>query len=266
MILTVDANGNDATMDGFDPANIVQFGFNFQWAGYRLVLTDLQPEVLYDPETNTITMPESWYTATEWVQDAVWTDHFIPNATYDASALLNSGNAFSSGNVAMAQTPLWYTCCLGDSIGNFEWDLATVPMSLDGEYHVATDADTFRLTKGSQNPEEAFVVLSYLLDQAVPTLAPVYGAFPARPEYQQPFIDSKAEQFDWGINWDVPVAGLAYNNPGDQHHEANFPNWQKGSDRIAAFASLLFGDTGGDVDIAAELATLEADLQAIVEE
>lgn len=264
MFMTVDANGNDATMEEFDASNIVQFGLNFQWAAQRLMWTDIQPEDMYDEETSTIVIPESWRTATQWIQDAVWTDSYIPNTTYDGSELLNSGNAFSSGNVAMTITPLWYTCCLGDSVGNFEWDLAVVPQSLDGEYHVATDADTFRLTRGSENPEAAFTALSYLLNEAVPTLAPVYGAFPALEEYQQPFIDGLQERYPWDVNWNVPAESLAFNNPGNQHHEAFFPNFQQGQDRIAAFNTLLFGETGADVDVQAALDELESDLNTIV--
>ncbi|MCU0512953.1 MAG: extracellular solute-binding protein [Anaerolineae bacterium] len=265
-ILTVDGNGNDATMAEFDPANIVQFGLNFQWAALRLVWTDFQPEDWYDEAANSVTIPASWRTATEWLHNGIWNEHFIPSNTYASSDLFGAGNVFQSGNLAMAIVPLWYTCCLGDSVGNFEWDFGVVPRSLDGQYHVATDADTFRLTKGSANPEAAFTVLSYLLDEAVPTLAPTYGAFPARPEYQQPWIDARNAQFDWGINWQVPVNSLAFNNPINQHHESDLPNWQKVSDRVNAFYTLLTGDTGAEIDVAAELDTLQSDLQAIVEE
>jgi multiple sugar transport system substrate-binding protein len=266
--MTVDANGNDATMEGFDPSNIVQFGFNFQWAQLRLMWTDLQPEDIYNAEDNSVTIPESWFVGSEWIQQAVWgAQPFMPSATYEASELLGGGGgAFSSGNLAMAVTPLWYTCCLGDSVGNFEWDLAVVPRSLDGEYHVATDADTFRLTKGSANPDAAFTVLSYLLNEAVPVLTPVYGAFPARPEYQQAFLDSKAEQYPWGVNWNVAVEALAYNNPGNVHHEAYLPNWQKAADRFQSFSSLLFGDGGATMDVRAELEAVQADVNSIVNE
>lgn len=264
-ILTVDVNGNDATMEEFDADSIVQFGLIFQWAGMRLMWTDLQPEDFYDEEANSITIPESWRTGSEWLQDAIWESSFYPNQTYQSSeAFTGGGGAFSTGNVAMSIAPLWYSCCLGDSVGNFEWDLGVVPRSFDGEYHVATDADTFRLTKGSANPEAAFTVLSYLLDEAVPTLAPVYGAYPARAEYQQPFIDSKAAQYPFVTNWNVAAEGLAYNNPGNMHHEANFPNWQQGNDRIQAFYTLLVGETGGEIDVQAELDTLEADLNSII--
>jgi multiple sugar transport system substrate-binding protein len=265
-VLTVDANGNDATSEEFDNANIVQFGFNFQWAGERLIWTDWQPEDFYDEEAGTITIPQSWRDAAQWKYDRMWVDYTTPNTTYGNSELFGAGNIFQSGNLAMAIVPTWYTCCLGDTVGNFEWDFAVVPKSADGEYHVATDADTFRITKGSANPEAAFTVLSYLLNEAVPTLAPVYGAFPARPEYQQEWIDTKDAQFDWGINWNLVAESLEYNNPGNQHHESDHPNWQKGNDRIAAFQTLLGGDTGVDIDVQAELDTLEADLNAIVDE
>lgn len=266
MILTVDANGNDATMPEFDPSKIVQFGMNFQWARMRLMWTDIQPEDWFDEETNTVIMPDSWRTATQWIYDAVWTDHFIPNSTYDGSEAFGSGNAYSSGKLAMAVTPLWYTCCLGNSVGNFEWDLAVVPRSLDGEYHVATDADTFRMLKTSQNPEAAFKVLSYLLNEAVPSLAPVYGAFPARPEYQQAWIESKSAQYNWGVNWQVAVDSLAYNNPGNMHHESNMTNYGKATDRVFAFQTFLFSDAGQGMDVNAELDKLLADVQAIVNE
>jgi multiple sugar transport system substrate-binding protein len=265
-ILTVDANGNDATMEEFDPENIVQFGLRFQWAGLRLLWTDFQPEDWYDNEANTITIPDSWRAATQWVWDRTWVDHTIPNTTYANSELLGNDNAFNSGNLAMAVVPLWYTCCLGDSVGNWEWDMAVVPQSPDGEHHVAMDADTFRITVGSANPEAAFTVLSYLLDEAVPTLAPTYGAFPARPAYQQAWIDSKNEQYPFDVNWQVAVDSLAFSNPIELHHESDHPNWQKGADRVAAFNTLLFSDTGAEMDVNAELDTLQADLQAIVEE
>ncbi|HEX2619769.1 MAG TPA: hypothetical protein VHL11_06470, partial [Phototrophicaceae bacterium] len=248
-LLTVDANGNDATSPDFDPDNIVQFGLNFQWAALRLIWTDFQPAPLYDAATGKVALPEAWRTATHWFWDAMWTSHFIPTNTYGSSDLFGAGNVFQSGNLAMAITPLWYTCCLADSVGNFEWDFATVPMSPDGEYHVATDADTFRLTKGSAHPDEAFTVLSYLLTTGVETLAPTYGAFPAQPDYQQAWIDSKDAQYDWGVNWQVAVDSLAYNNPSELHHEANFPNWQKGYDRTATLLTLLTGDTGATVDV-----------------
>jgi multiple sugar transport system substrate-binding protein len=264
-ILTVDGNGNDATSADFDPENIVQMGVNFQFAAMRLIWTDLQPASLYDAENNEITFPDEWREATQWYYDRLWVDHTTPNATYGASEQFGAGNIFQSGNLGMAITPTWYTCCLGESVGNFEWDFAVVPQSFDGEYHVAVDADTFRIHEGTQHPEEAFEVLSYLLNDAAPQLTAVYGAFPANPAFTETWINSKSEQYDWGINWDVIDASLAYANPNELHHEANLPNWQQVNDRLQAFVTLLLSDTGADVDINAELDTVVADLQTIIE-
>jgi multiple sugar transport system substrate-binding protein len=265
-ILTVDVNGNDATSPDFDPANVVQFGLNFQWAAMRLFWSHYQPLDWYDDETTTLTIPTEWRDATQWLWNGVWEEGIIPSTTYADSEQFGTGNVFQSGNLAMAITPLWYTCCLGDSVGSFEWDLAVVPASADGEYHVATDADTFRITKGSANPEAAFTVLSYLLNEAVPTLAPTYGAFPARPEYQADWIATKDEQFPWGVNWTVAPASLEYNNASTLHHESDHPNWQKAYDRVAAFNTLIYGDTGATIDVNTELDTLQTELQAIIDE
>jgi multiple sugar transport system substrate-binding protein len=265
-LLTVDKNGNDATSADFDPNNITQFGLNFQWALMRLILTDLQPAKFYDASTNKIALPEDWRKGAQWVWDGVWKSHFIPNTTYSGSDAFGTGNVFQSGKLGMAIVPLWYTCCLADSVGKFKWDFGVVPQSFDGKYHVAMDADTFRITKGSAHPDEAFTVLSYLLDQAVPTLAPTYGAFPARKEYQQAWIDSKNQQYNWGVNWQVAIDSIPNVNPSDLHHESFTPNNQKVQDRFAAFYTQLFGDTGKDMDLNKELDKLQSDLQAIVDE
>jgi len=268
-LLTVDSAGNDATSADFDPENIVQFGLNFQWARIRLMWTDFQPEsAYYDWDTQKVSIPESWHTATKWIWDGIWKSHFIPTTTYAASEGFGNGgdNVFQSGHLGMAIVPLWYTCCLSESVGKFEWNFGVVPQSLDGETHVAMDADTFRIVKSSAHPEEAFTVLTYLLGDAGLELSQTYGGFPARADIQQPYIDARNETFAWGINWDVVKEAAAYATPSDQHHESNLPNWSKVYDREYTFQTLLFGDTGADMDVDKELDTLQADVQAIAEE
>ena len=264
-ILTVDANGNDATMAEFDPTAIEQFGMNFQWARLRLIWTDLQPSTFYDAATNTITIPQEWRDATQYYWDRIWADHTAPNATIAASEILQP-SGFASGNLAISIVPLWYTCCLDNSVGNFEWDIAPVPASFDGEQHVAMDADTFRITSASAHPQEAFTVLEYLVTEAAPALATAYGAFPALPEAQAAWVESISARYPMGVNWDVASASLAFANPGPVHHESNVPNYTQAYDREFAFLSLLEGDSGETMDIDAEIDTLEADLNAIISE
>lgn len=263
-ILTVDSNGNDATSEDFDPAAVEQFGLNFQWARIRLIWTLLQPSSFYDAATNTVEIPEEWHEATQWYWDAIWTHNVSPNATYSAGELLQP-SGFASGNLGMTFTPLWYTCCLDNSIGNFEWNIAPLPASFDGEQHVALDADTFRIVKSSPNQEAAFTVLTYLQTEAAAQLASAYGAFPAYPDAQQIWIDTIDARYDWGVNWAVAQDSLAYANPGIHHHESNIPNYTQAYDREFTFLSLIEGDTGANMDIEAELATLQSDLQGIVD-
>jgi multiple sugar transport system substrate-binding protein len=262
-LLTVDKNGNDATSDKFDPKNIVQYGMNFQWALMRLILTDIQPAKFYDAASNKVTIPADWKKGAAWVRDGLWKGHFISNATAEASTLL-APSAFDSGHLGMAIAPLWYTCCMTDTAGKLKWNIGVVPNSLDGKPHVATDADTFRIFKSTKHPDEAFTVLQYFLDKAVPALADAYGAFPARPNYQQTWIDGKNKTYTQGVNWQVAVDSLKYADPSDLHHEANSPHFQQVQDRFASFYTNVFGDSGATVDLDAELAKLETDLNSIV--
>jgi multiple sugar transport system substrate-binding protein len=258
MLLTVDANGNDATSDEFDPENVVQWGFNFQWYGEGRQIPSLWgAESLWNPETGDAQLPDNWRTGFKWWYDGMWTDHFIPNAAQEASDALAAGNPFSSGAVAMSQSHLWYTCCLeGD-----EWNMAALP-SYDGQTNVRLHADTFRVYKDTKNPEAAFRVLTYLVGEASLDLLNVYGGMPARESDQQAFFDGLDERYPQGVNWDVVKQGLAFaDNPS---HEAWFPNYLKGRDRITAFSTLLANTP--DLDVDAEMDTFVADLQAIFEE
>ncbi len=263
-ILTVDGNGNDATSADFDPSNIVQFGMNFQWARIRLILDDLQPASYYDAATGTVKIPDEWRQATQWYWDAIWNWHISPNATQMASDLLQPSE-FASGNLGIAITPLWYTCCLDNSIGNFQWNIAPVPASFDGEQHVAIDADTFRIVQASPHPAEAFEVLAYLETDAAPALATAYGAYPALPAAQQAWVDSISQKYPWDINWGVASASLAYANPGKWHHESNVPNYAQTVSREDSFLSLIRGDSGETMDVNAEIDNFQADLKTIID-
>jgi len=261
-LLTVDKAGLDATNAKFDPKSIVQYGFTFGNDGPRLQLDDLQPAAFYDPATNKVTIPDEWKKGLQWISDSIWKLHISPNAAAAASTLLQP-SPFDSQNVAMAAQQLWFACCLSDTAGKLKWNLGVMPMGFDGKYHNAVDADTFRLYKGSKNPDAAFVVLQYLLNDAVPKLAPAYGSFPALAKYQQPWIDSENKTYPQGVNWQAAIDGLKYTNPSNLHHESNFPNFNQGQNRWASLFSLIAADGGDKIDLNAEINKLQTDLQSI---
>jgi multiple sugar transport system substrate-binding protein len=219
-ILTVDANGNDATSPDFDPDNIVQFGYGEMWTDWRGAATLFGPGSVVDEEGNA-QVPDHWREATKWFYDAMWTDYFYPSGPYGESDILGGGNWFESGNLAIAHTHLWYPgCCMGNV--DFDWDMAAMP-AYNGAPTAKMHADTFAITKNTEHPDEAFAVLSYFLGENAATMTEMYGGMPARLSLQPDFFDSFAGTIPGGeeANWDVVVDSMAYaDNP---NHEATCP-------------------------------------------
>lgn len=257
--LTVDANGNDASSADFDPENIVQFGWAFENKSIRNILSSWNGDQFWDPATNKVTIHDNWREGAQWLWDATWKDHISPNATQIASALMNN-SPFASGHLAMAQVNLWDTCCIN---GVQFFDVAALP-SYNGTPYSAVDADTFRILKSSAHPDEAFTALSYLLDQAVPILAPTYGAYPARPDYQQVYFDALDAKFTQKADWKTVVVE-SLNYAVSPHHESWFPGFSQGEALWSAFGSNLSADTGAEMDVNARLDQLQTDLQATVD-
>ena len=90
MKLTVDKNGNDATSADFDPTNVVQWGFDSQWADNsptaETALFGAGSFLADDGKTAQI--PDAMRTGIHWFNDGVWKDHFIPNQNQVNSDLL----------------------------------------------------------------------------------------------------------------------------------------------------------------------------------
>lgn len=263
MFMTVDANGADATMEEFDPENIVQFGYTNQWNDNRNEWSIFGSGSVYNAETGEAEMPEHWAEGIKWNYDGIWTRNFMPNQTYSDSELLQGGGgAFSSGNVAMAKTHLWYTCCLGDSSVN--WDYGVLPTYM-GSTTSNLHADTFRVLEHSGTEAKAaelFRVIDYLTGDASLALLNVYGGMPARPDDREAFFAGLDERYPQGVNWAVAEAMLDF--PDIPSHEGWIPNNNKAVDRMNNFTALYRSTP--DLDIDAEIATLVSDLQAIFDE
>lgn len=259
--LTVDSAGNDATNAKFDASKITQFGFVHQFGTIRSEFSTFGGAPVIDPATGKVKLSDAWRAEAKWLYNGLWKDHFIPNATYGASDLLKPSE-FASGKVAMARTMLWYTCCI-PADAKFKWDLGIVP-SYNGNTYIPTDADTFRISKDTKNPDAAFTVLQYLLGEGALDLLTTYGAYPARPDLQAASIKAKADKFPSVTNWAIVPESLKYTAaPG---HESDFPNYAKGQQRFSDFRTLLYGDTGKDIDVDKELDKLQSDLQTIVDQ
>lgn len=174
-----------------------------------------------------------------------------------------SGNWFDSGNLAMHSIHTWY---MGWGHGNLdaagvEWDLAAIP-SHNGVTTAKLHNDTFAIMASSENPDEAFEVLSYMLGDGAAELTQLYGALPARISLQDGFFDTFAENIGAGdreVNWDVALAGLAF--PDVPNHEEGMPSFLEATDAYSEAWNVIVQN--GDVDVAAELEELRATLQGI---
>ena len=260
--LTVDTAGNDATSAAFDSSSIDQWGYYMQWTDPRGWGTQRGAGHVVDDSGNA-QIPENWVDAWQWFYDGMWTDHFIPTGTENRSDALGPDNAFQSGNVAMDFVHLWYTCCAWPAEGEPNtpnWDIA-VPPSNDGETTAKLHADTFGIMKASKHPDEAFEVLSHLLNND--TLIARYGALPAVQSKQEAFFAALEERFAPNdIDWQVALDMLAY--PDVPSHEADMPNFLKSDAAIKAFQEKLITTEG--LDIAAEAEALREQLQGLFDE
>ncbi len=263
MILTVDANGNDATMDAFDPESIVQWGFDVPVNDdLRGRATLFGPGNFVDTNGNAI-MPDNWVSALKWHYDAMWTDHFYPTAPYKNSPLLLEGNSFDSGNVAIADNHLWYqACCMTTLAAN--WDFAPKP-SYNGIVTAKLHADTLSIMKGTDHPQEAFEVLSYLMGPAAERLVTVYGGMPARKSLQGTYLDTFAEtNFPnaTDVHWEIVTQSLSY--PDIPNHEEGLPNYNVARARYNEFNEYINNTPG--LDLEAELEALRAEFQRIYDQ
>jgi multiple sugar transport system substrate-binding protein len=260
-ILTVDANGNDATSPDFDPSQVVQWGFNHQWTEDPKAQGTMFGAGNIIGADGTADVPDQWVEEWKWYHSMIFDLGVSPNAEQLAGDVL-SGNAFNSGKVGMAHTHLWYTCCLnsGGDAPEFRtfWDVAALP-SYDGVATAKLHADTFRIHKDSADPEAAFEVLRWIQEDKALDFLTIYGAMPARIDLRQPYFDNLDANFSQGVNWDVFLEGLKFvDNPS---HELDMPAFVESDARIKELDDLI--NTNPDLDIDAAVAELEADLDAI---
>lgn len=262
--LTVDANGKNATEEGFDKTKIVQYGFSYNFEGQPSYLGTFWANGSFlAADGKTAQIPAAWLDSWKWFYAGVWGDKpFIPNSSVAASPDFGNGNPFSSGKVAMIDQPVWYMCCTGDVK---TWDAGAMP-SYKGKVNGRVDADTFRIWKGTKVADASFTVLTYLVTTGVQKLIigtadakPAYGALPARTSDFKSWLDAKKGQFPQVKNWDVISAGLAY--PDAPSAETWLPNYNEAWTATGAAYSKWLSTAG--LDIVAEADALQKQLQTI---
>jgi multiple sugar transport system substrate-binding protein len=257
--LTVDKNGKDATEAGFDPANIVQYGFEPQRDDLRgLGAYWGAGNLAGGTDGKTVVIPEAWKTAWKFFYQGMWTDHFIMTGpVYETDEFNGGGYAFFSGRVAMSLNFLWTTYGVADA--GKDWNLAAIP-SNGGKATSPLNADTFAVLKASKNPDAAWAGLQYLLDDSSDKLLQLYGGMPARPEKQDAFFEQlgKSEGFPAVVDWQVAKDSVAFaDNP---NFEAPMPKYNETLDILGKYLSKW--TTTPSLNMDTEIAALQAEIQA----
>ena len=92
-LLTIDANGRNASDGGFDRNQIVQLGFDFQWQPNLIYIASFRAGASRIVQNNLSTMPGSWKEAMKWYYDGMWGDQpFIATGTLAASPDFGADN------------------------------------------------------------------------------------------------------------------------------------------------------------------------------
>ena len=252
MQLTVDANGNDATSEEFDPESIEQYGLDAQFTendarAWSTIFGGSGSAVGEDGST--AQWPDNWRDGLQFFYDAIWTDHFVPNQT--AVQALADGNTFQSGLIAMDVVHQWYTCCIYPAEGTpsvTDWDIAVLPEGPDGTITSKLHADTIAIMASTEHPDEAFEVLSFLTQS--PELTQVWGALPAIESQREAFFAGLDETFaPLEIDWNVSTQMLEY--PDNPSHEAYMPNFDEADSANKDLGSRLWNTP--DLDVNAEI-------------
>jgi multiple sugar transport system substrate-binding protein len=267
MLLSVDKNGKDATQAGFDPANQVQFGLEFQWTEGRRLASNWGSGSFVAADGKTAQFPDAWKASWTWYYNAVWTDHFIANDTERNSTLLASGNAPSSGHAAMADMLQWYDCCMSATTPSKtikKWDIAIMP-SYNGTITAPMDMDVFSIAKASPDPADAFTALAYIASRG--DLSALYGGIPLLGDqlaFYHKYIDGLlSPEFPGNVvNWQVAIDMEKYAPA--IHHEAAMPNYVKSMDDYTKVFSTLTTTKGLDMPtvFASVVTALQADFNA----
>jgi multiple sugar transport system substrate-binding protein len=277
-MLTIDSAGKNALDPAFDKTKVVQYGFSWQWEDKPSYWGSFQKtgpdETFLVPGgaagSYQARIPDAWKSAWKWYYEGMWgAQPYVPNGAIEGSADFNSGNSFASGKIAMAELPSWYLCCIGalkDAGGKYNF--GAMPVFGDGNVYGRVDADTFRIWKGSPNPEAAFQVMTYLVDVGIqklvvgtPDKAPAYGAIPSDSSLRGPWLEAAKANHPSVTDdgWNILLAGLNY--PDAPSAEGYMPNMNESWARTVVFGNLLKTSEGVDIDKEAE--TMRSDLEVI---
>ncbi|HEX9386425.1 MAG TPA: extracellular solute-binding protein, partial [Anaerolineales bacterium] len=265
MQLTLDKNGKNATDPDFDPANIVQYGYDDSWDGMRGTLADWGAENVGRPTTSdyktAVANSPEWIQGLQWMSDGVWKDHFIGSAEVQAGRDSAGVDPFGPGTTAMFYSHTWF---LAEGLHDlsFSADIAPFPYNPKGERIARIDADNFTIPKDAKNKQEAWEVMKWLTSpEIIVDVCRIYGCIPARKSVQEKFLAQLKTDYP-GIDYDVIFKSIDYLDK--PNNEEWIPEWGKIEDALNNGLSLMY--SGEEKDATKILNDANAEVQKILDE
>ncbi len=265
MKLTLDKNGNDATSPDFDPANIVQYGYDDSWDSLRGISAiwdapNVGRPTTADYKTAVANSPE-WVDGLQWMMDGVWKDHFIANLEAQQARETAGTDPFGGGQTAMFYSHTWF---MAEGLVDlpFGYDFAPLPFNHRGTRVARIDADNFTIPKDAQHKQEAWEVMKWLVaPEQIVDVCRIYGCIPARKSVEEAYRQDLAEHYP-GTDLDVVFTAIDYlDNP---NNEAWIPEWGKIEDTLNNVQGLMY--SGEEKDAQKALDTANAEVQKILDE
>lgn len=270
MMATLDENFNNATMEEFDPENIIQWGFDDSWISARGKLAGWGAENVGRPTNDDYTVATAndpaWVQGLQWFSDGIHVDHFIPDAegiaAYEATGL---GTPLDGGLLAMFHSHTWYLPEIGGGEGYqnlpFTLQIAPVPFSPQGTRVARIHADNFTMPAIAQHKEEAWEVMKWLTSpENIVDVCLIYGCVPARMSVADEHRAVLEADYP-GLDFDVFYGAIDYLDV--PHHESWVPEWSRVNDIMEfAYEQVFLGE---NTDAQAVLDEANAEIQAILD-
>ncbi|MBN1596722.1 MAG: extracellular solute-binding protein [Bacteroidales bacterium] len=239
MLLTMDANGNNAYDEEFNPDTIVQYGYHWRYSnGMAFIKPFGQPQIVN--EDCEVSIPYQTRLGYSWINEGTWNKHFILPGEENEN--LNF-DPLGSGKVGMLITGSYYVEEL-DSLP-FEWDIAATP-EYNGNTNIAWNTSSFGILNTCEHPKEALEVIF-----AITNIIELYGTtIPTMKNLRTGVRDSLLSKYP-DINWQVLDNTSDLIQPDESTGDALYYNmaaWRLANDMRDYLQYDPYADVNGSLD------------------
>jgi multiple sugar transport system substrate-binding protein len=262
--LTLDANGNSADSPDFDSSQIDEWGWGGFCGPFRTVPGKFGTSPLgMDAEYKTAEMDTGGYLeGMEFNSDNIWNLHIQPTGEEVDSSFGGADNPFEGGHVGMWECFSWMAYAF-PTFQNFNWNAAPVAAGPHGDVVSPTNADTFAISKHSENPEQAWEVAKWLMEpEQLGRLCNIFGCIPARKSLADGWLQGMSEQYPQ-VDFQVFLDSIEYMDA-SPNNESWVPNYQKVWDATEAALNRVV--SGEETDAQAVVDALDAEVQGYLDE